>query len=70
MWPQKVCDFCSSKKKEGRYLFGLGGNQGDPVKISAYSVRNSRVYPIEYTFKEEDYELPIYYRELKSESVT
>ena len=56
MWPQKVCDFCSSKKKEGRHLFGLGGNQGDPVKISAYSVRNSRVYPIEYTFKEEDYE--------------
>lgn len=67
---RKHVTFAVAKNKEGTHLFGLGGNQGDAVKISAYSVRNSSVYPIEYTINEEDYELPIYYRELKSESVT
>ena len=37
-------------------FFGLGGNQGDEVKVGTYSV-----YPIEYTILERDYELPIYY---------
>ncbi|MCY1234636.1 hypothetical protein D9M72_472240 [compost metagenome] len=67
---KKHVTFAVAKNKEGTHLFGLGGNQGDAVKISAYSARVSSVYPIEYTINEEDYELPIYYRELTSESVT
>lgn len=67
---RKHVTFAVAQNKERTHLFGLGGNQGDAVKISAYSTRNSSVYPIEYTINEEDYELPIYYRELKSESVT
>ncbi|RKS25994.1 uncharacterized protein DUF4280 [Flavobacterium endophyticum] len=67
---RKHVTFAVAKNKEGTHLFGLGGNQGDAVKISAYSARVSSVYPIEYTINEEDYELPIYYRELTSESVT
>ncbi|TPD65457.1 PAAR-like protein [Flavobacterium microcysteis] len=67
---KKHVTFAVAKNKEGTHLFGLGGNQGDAVKVSAYSARNSSVYPTEYTITEDDYELPIYYRELKSESVT
>ncbi len=66
----KHVTFAVAKNKEGTHLFGLGGNQGDAVKVSAYGSRNSSVYPIEYTINEEDYELPIYYRELTSDSVT
>ncbi|MFD2907381.1 PAAR-like protein [Flavobacterium ardleyense] len=67
---RKHVTFAVAKNKEGTHLFGLGGNQGDAVKISPYNTINSSVYPIEYTIKDEDYELPIYYRELKAESVT
>ncbi len=61
--------FAVAQNKEGTHFFGLGGNQGDAVKVSPYSVRNSSTYPIEYTILTTDYELPIYYRDLNSDTV-
>lgn len=51
-------------------IFGLGGNQGNSVKVSPYTAIRSYVYPTEYTILESDYELPIYYRDTVAESVT
>ncbi len=62
--------FAIAKYKDEKHFFGLGGNQGDSVKVSAYSVRNSSVFPIEYTILTSDYELPIYYRELSGDSTS
>lgn len=66
---KKHVTFAVAKDKNGTHFYGLGGNQGDAVKVSPYSVRNSSVFPIEYTIADEDYELPIYYRELTADTV-
>lgn len=64
--------FAVSQDKSSKYVFGLGGNQGDSVKVSAYSksIIKSKVYPKEYEMKEVDKELPVYYRPLTSDSIT
>ena len=61
---KKHVTFAVAKDSNGSHFFGLGGNQGDEVKVGTYSV-----YPIEYTILERDYELPIYYRELTGDTV-
>ncbi len=66
----KHVTFSIAQNASKTHIFGLGGNQGDMVRVSAYSTINAKVLPIEYKIKNEDYELPIYYRSLKAESVT
>lgn len=55
----------SSDKKT---IYYLGGNQGDRVCVATFGGKQSSIYPIEYTIKTEDYELPIYYT--KNEKVS
>ncbi len=66
----KHVTFCVAQTKSGGHVFGLGGNQGDAVKVSAYASIKSYVYPIEYAPTTIDYELPIYYRSTNSESTS
>lgn len=67
---RKHVTFAIAENATRKYYYGLGGNQGDSVKISPYSTRNSSLYPIEYQIKETDYELPIYFRPTTAESTT
>lgn len=49
------------KSSDGKAIYYLGGNQGNKVCVGTYGQRSSSMYPIEYTKKTEDDELPIYY---------
>ncbi|UKB82353.1 DUF4280 domain-containing protein [Chryseobacterium sp. MEBOG06] len=49
------------KSSDGKTIYYLGGNQGNKVCVGAFANRSSAMYPIEYTKKTEDEELPIYY---------
>ena len=62
--------FSVALHKDKKIFFGLGGNQGDAVKISAYSKRTSSLYPKEYSIQDNDYELPVYYRPTSAEKTT
>lgn len=49
------------KSSDGKTIYYLGGNQGNKVCVGTFANRTSSMYPIEYTKKPEDDELPIYY---------
>lgn len=49
------------KSNDGKTIYYLGGNQGNKVCVGTFGQRTSSIYPIEYTKKTEDDELPIYY---------
>ncbi|RXM50572.1 MULTISPECIES: PAAR-like protein [unclassified Chryseobacterium] len=49
------------KSSDGKVIYYLGGNQGNKVCVGTFGQRTSSMYPIEYTKKSEDDELPIYY---------
>ncbi|KAB1231377.1 PAAR-like protein [Chryseobacterium viscerum] len=49
------------KSNDGKTIYYLGGNQGNKVCVGTFGQRTSSLYPVEYTKKTEDDELPIYY---------
>ncbi|MGK6344225.1 PAAR-like protein [Chryseobacterium sp. DT-3] len=49
------------KSSDGKTIYYLGGNQGNKVCVGTFGQRTSSIYPVEYTKKPEDDELPIYY---------
>lgn len=49
------------KSNDGKTIYYLGGNQGNKVCVGTFGQRTSTIYPTEYTKKDADDELPIYY---------
>lgn len=57
-------------KSNNNSYFALGGNQSDAVSVAYVDSRSASTYPKEYNIKENDYELPIYYRPEKKGRTT